>query len=190
MKSDRSPACLYQEPDLVERTVRDFLTEEVDRVLIDDKASLRAHPGSGRPDLQTLARQDRLLQGQHPDLRALQHRAPDRADRPAQGRPPFGGEIIIDETEALIAIDVNTGSHKNRGGDEKNVIYAVNLEAAVRGRPPDPAPQPRRPDHHRLHRHEGAPPPQRHLRADGRGDVARQSQEPHPAHLDSSASCR
>ena len=44
---------------------------------------------------------------------------------------PSGGEIIIDETEALIAIDVNTGSHKNRGGDEKNVIYAVNLEAAA-----------------------------------------------------------
>src|SRR4051812_23550037 len=35
MQSERSPACLYQEPDLVERTVRDFLTEEVDRVLID-----------------------------------------------------------------------------------------------------------------------------------------------------------
>src|SRR5690606_35512238 len=38
MQSERSPACLYQEPDIVERTVRDFLTEEVDRVLIDDKA--------------------------------------------------------------------------------------------------------------------------------------------------------
>ena len=37
MKSDRAPACLYMEPDLVERTVRDFLTEEVDRVLIDNK---------------------------------------------------------------------------------------------------------------------------------------------------------
>src|SRR3954466_5925076 len=37
MKNDRAPACLYMEPDLVERTVRDFLTEEVDRVLIDSK---------------------------------------------------------------------------------------------------------------------------------------------------------
>src|ERR1035438_8463739 len=43
---------------------------------------------------------------------------------------PSGGEIVIDETEALIAIDVNTGSHKNRSGDEKNTLYAVNLEAA------------------------------------------------------------
>src|SRR5690606_18328200 len=44
---------------------------------------------------------------------------------------PSGGEIVIEECEALIAVDVNTGSHKNRGGDEKNVIYAVNLEAAA-----------------------------------------------------------
>ncbi|HEY1764779.1 MAG TPA: ribonuclease E/G, partial [Opitutaceae bacterium] len=38
MQSDRAPSCLYMEPDLVERTVRDFLTEDVDRVLIDNKA--------------------------------------------------------------------------------------------------------------------------------------------------------
>ena len=35
IQTERSPACLYQEPDIVERTVRDFLTEEVDRVLVD-----------------------------------------------------------------------------------------------------------------------------------------------------------
>jgi ribonuclease G len=44
---------------------------------------------------------------------------------------PSGGEIIIDETEALIAIDVNTGSHKQRSGDEKNTLFAVNMEAAI-----------------------------------------------------------
>jgi ribonuclease G len=42
---------------------------------------------------------------------------------------PSGGEIVIDETEALIAIDVNTGSHKSRPGEEKNTILQVNLEA-------------------------------------------------------------
>src|SRR5476651_141364 len=38
MQNDRSPCCLYMEPDIVERTVRDFLTEDIDRVLIDNKA--------------------------------------------------------------------------------------------------------------------------------------------------------
>jgi ribonuclease G len=37
MESDRAPACLYQEPDIVERTVRDFLTEDIDRVLVDNE---------------------------------------------------------------------------------------------------------------------------------------------------------
>jgi ribonuclease G len=74
MLNDKAPCCLYQEPDVVERTVRDFLTEEVDRVL---------------PHFKTLRQQDRALQGQHPDLRALQHRAANRADRPTQGSPPL-----------------------------------------------------------------------------------------------------
>ena len=37
LQNERAPACLYQEPDIVERTVRDFLTEDVDRVLVDNK---------------------------------------------------------------------------------------------------------------------------------------------------------
>ena len=52
MKSDRAPACLYMEPDLVERTVRDFLTEEVDRVLVDRKEDYERTQKTGRPDLQ------------------------------------------------------------------------------------------------------------------------------------------
>ena len=42
-----------------------------------------------------------------------------------------GASLVIDETEALISIDVNTGSHKSRSGDEKNTIFQVNMEAAV-----------------------------------------------------------
>jgi ribonuclease G len=43
---------------------------------------------------------------------------------------PSGGEIVIEETEALISIDVNTGAHKNKSKDGKNFILQVNLEAA------------------------------------------------------------
>lgn len=44
---------------------------------------------------------------------------------------PSGGEIVIEETEALISIDVNTGSHKNKNKDGKDFITQVNLEAAT-----------------------------------------------------------
>jgi ribonuclease G len=131
MQSDRAPSCLYQEPDLVERTVRDFLTEEVDRVLIDDE--------EGHKHTQDLvgqiSKRSRSKIALYKDAIPIFERfnIERQIEQTFQRKValPSGGEIIIDETEALIAIDVNTGSHKNRGGDEKNVIYAVNLEAAV-----------------------------------------------------------
>ncbi|MBL9205883.1 MAG: Rne/Rng family ribonuclease [Opitutaceae bacterium] len=131
MQSDRAPAGLYQEPDLVERTVRDFLTEEVDRVLIDNRDDYER-----TADLVGLiSKRSRSKIAFYKDSIPIFERFNiERQIEQTFHRKvtlPSGGEIIIDETEALIAIDVNTGSHKNRSGDEKNTIYAVNLEAAV-----------------------------------------------------------
>ncbi len=131
MQNDRSPSNLYQEPDLVERTVRDFLTEEVDRVLIDNRADYER-----TADLVGLiSKRSRSKIALYKDSIPIFERFNiERQIEQTFHRKvtlPSGGEIIIDETEALIAIDVNTGSHKNRSGDEKNTIYSVNLEAAV-----------------------------------------------------------
>ena len=131
MKSDRAPACLYMEPDLVERTVRDFLTEEVDRVLIDNKDD---HERTQKLVAQISKRSAGKIAFYKDSIPIFERFNIERQiEQTGQRKVPLpsGGEIIIDETEALIAIDVNTGSHKNRGGDEKNVIYAVNLEAAA-----------------------------------------------------------
>jgi ribonuclease G len=130
MQSERSPACLYMEPDLVERTVRDFLTEDIDRVLIDNKEDF-----SRTQDLVGLiSKRSRSKIALYADSIPIFERfnIERQIEQTGQRRVPLpsGGEIVIDETEALIAIDVNTGSHKNRAGDEKNTLYAVNLEAA------------------------------------------------------------
>jgi len=131
MQSDRSPACLYQEPDIVERTIRDFLTEEVDRVLIDNKDDhercLQAVGQISQRSKSKIA----LYKDSIPIFERFNIERQIEQTFQRKVALPSGGEIIIDETEALIAIDVNTGSHRNKGGDEKNVIYAVNLEAAV-----------------------------------------------------------
>ncbi len=131
MKNDRAPACLYQEPDLVERTVRDFLTEEVDRVLIDSKEDHARTQNLVGQISKRSAGKIALYKDSIPIFERFNIER--QIEQTGQRKVPLpsGGEIIIDETEALIAIDVNTGSHKNRGGDEKNVIYAVNLEAAA-----------------------------------------------------------
>jgi ribonuclease G len=131
MKNDRAPACLYQEPDLVERTVRDFLTEEVDRVLIDSKPD---HERTQKLVAQISKRSAGKIAFYKDSIPIFERFNIERQiEQTGQRKVPLpsGGEIIIDETEALIAVDVNTGSHKNRGGEEKNVIYAVNLEAAA-----------------------------------------------------------
>ncbi|EIP99314.1 ribonuclease, Rne/Rng family [Opitutaceae bacterium TAV1] len=131
LQNERSPACLYQEPDIVERTVRDFLTEEVDRVLIDNTED---HARCQAAVAQISARSRNKIAFYKDNIPIFERFNIERQIEQTFQRKvslPSGGEIIIDETEALIAIDVNTGSHKNKGGDEKNVIYSVNLEAAA-----------------------------------------------------------
>jgi len=130
MQNEKAPTCLYMEPDLVERTVRDFLTEEIDRVLIDNKADherTQALVGliSSRSKSKIAFYSDSIPIFERFNIER-------QIEQTGQRKVPLpsGGEIVIDETEALIAVDVNTGSHKNRSGDEKNTIYAVNLEAA------------------------------------------------------------
>jgi ribonuclease G len=131
MQSERAPACLYQEPDLVERTVRDFLTEDVDRVLIDNQDD---HARTQKLVAQISKRSASKIAYYNDSIPIFERFNIERQiEQTGQRKVPLpsGGEIVIDETEALISIDVNTGSHKSRGGDEKNVIYAVNLEAAT-----------------------------------------------------------
>lgn len=131
METDRAPACLYQEPDIVERTVRDFLTEDIDRVLIDNEADFKR-----TQDLVSLiSSRSRGKIAYYKDSIPVfeRYNIERQIEQTFQRRVtlPSGGEIVIDETEALIAIDVNTGSHKSRSGDEKNTIFQVNMEAAT-----------------------------------------------------------
>jgi ribonuclease G len=130
VQTQRAPTTLYLEPDIVERTVRDFLTEDIDRVLIDSQADYE----------RVLAQVSQISQRSRSKIANYKDNIPiferfnieRQIEQTFQRRVtlPSGGEIVIDETEALIAIDVNTGSHKARPGEEKNTILQVNLEAA------------------------------------------------------------
>jgi ribonuclease G len=131
MDETKKPTCLYVEPDIVGRTVRDFLTEDIDRVMVDKKDDF-----------------DNIID----EVTKISPRSKSKIHRFAEDIPVFerfnierqieqtymrcvplpgGGEIVIEETEALISIDVNTGSHKNKNKDGKDFIVQVNLEAAT-----------------------------------------------------------
>src|SRR6187402_2451157 len=131
MEHDRAPSNLYEEPDIVERTVRDFLTEEIDRVLIDNEDDFKR---TQEFVSQISSRSRGKIAFYKDSIPVFERYNIERQIEQTFQRKvtlPSGGQIVIDETEALIAIDVNTGSHKSRSGDEKNTIFQVNMEAAV-----------------------------------------------------------
>ena len=124
-----APACLFEEPDLIERSVRDFLTDEVDAVIIDDAKSAER--------MQTLVgqiskRAKKSIQhytGVQPIFECFGVKAQIDAAFHRQVWLPCGGYIVIDETEAMIAVDVNTGRNKGAKDMEKTILQ-TNLEAA------------------------------------------------------------
>jgi ribonuclease G len=124
-----SATCVFQEPDLIERTVRDFLTEDVERIVIDSPRNYdRVRDMIGRISKRSTSKVKLYTDSQPVFDRFNITRQLEMAFA-RQVHLKSGGYIVIDETEALVAIDVNTGRHKS-GKDQESTILKVNLEAA------------------------------------------------------------
>ena len=128
IKTRRTPCCIFQEPDLCERVVRDWLTEDVDSIVIDDAESFERL----RTVTALVSRRARAKIRRYDGTAGVfEHYGLERqlADAFARQVPlKSGGYLVIDETEALIAVDVNTGHYKGNGSQE-DAILEVNLEA-------------------------------------------------------------
>ena len=129
IRNNPRPRRVFEEPDLVERTVRDFLTDEIDEVVCDDRAAIdRMNEMVGQISRRARNR-IQFYDGAAPifETFGVQKQIDDAFHRQVWLR--CGGYIVIDETEALVAIDVNTG--RNKGGrDVEKTILQTNLEAA------------------------------------------------------------
>ena len=128
VKNLRTPCCIFQEPDLCERVIRDWLTEDVDSITIDDAAAYE----SMREIASRISRRARAKINRYDGLAGIfDHFGVERQLKNAFARQvalKSGGYLVIDETEALIAVDVNTGHYKGKGSQEE-AIREVNLEA-------------------------------------------------------------
>ena len=129
IKSQPAATCVFQEPDLITRTVRDFLTEDTERIVIDDpKAFERMRDLVRKVDSSSVDKVKHYNESQPIfDRFGITRQLETAFSR--QVHLKSGGYLVIDETEALVAIDVNTGRHKG-GKDQDTTIYKVNLEAA------------------------------------------------------------
>ncbi|MBV8329901.1 MAG: Rne/Rng family ribonuclease [Verrucomicrobia bacterium] len=128
-KTKPAPTILFQEPDLVERTVRDFLTEDISVVYCDDEGSVERMQNLVG---QISKRSKKRIFYYNESLPIFEKFGVQKQIDDAFHRQVWlrcGGYIVIDETEALIAIDVNTGRNKGARDVDKTILQ-TNLEAA------------------------------------------------------------
>jgi ribonuclease G len=129
IKSQPPATCVFQEPDLIERTVRDFLTEDVARIVVDSAPaydrmrSIISRVSTRAANKVKLYNENRPIFDHFNISRQLENAFS------RQVHLKSGGYIVLDETEALVAIDVNTGRHKG-SRDQESTILRVNQEAA------------------------------------------------------------
>src|SRR3984885_15164368 len=129
LETARAPKLLLAEPDLIERTVRDFLTDEVDRIVVDDLDA-----ANRMKDLVGVIskRSQRKIKHYTEAVPIFERFNVDKQIDAALRRQvwlPCGGYLVTHDTEPLAAIDVNTG--RNKGGkDQDKTILQTNLEAA------------------------------------------------------------
>ena len=128
--SAKAPAVLYSELDLVLKTARDLFTDDVEKIIIDDREQHARLVRFVEMFLPGRAKDIELYSGDEPIFDA--YGIEDEIGR-ALGRKvplPSGGYLVIDQAEALTAIDVNTGRYVGKGSkDLEETALKTNLEA-------------------------------------------------------------
>ena len=124
----KAPALLYREPSLVERLLRDLLSEDVASIRLDDQKAFERVLELVRALEPSLAPRVRLHSG--PVALMEEHGVTAEVERALRSKVwlPGGGYIVINQTEALVAIDVNTGRFVGTSQLEDTLLQA-NLDA-------------------------------------------------------------
>jgi ribonuclease E len=129
IKKAKTPAPIYQESDMITRTIRDIFNAEIDTIWIDEPAAFERAQEFLRVVMPRFVNRLKLYDEKVPifhkygiedEIAKIQRRRVDL---------PEGGSIVIDQTEALVAIDVNSGNFRVEN-DAERTAYEMNLRAA------------------------------------------------------------
>jgi ribonuclease E len=124
-----APFLIHQESDVVVRAIRDYLRRDIGEILIDNavvhERALK-HVEQMRPDY---ANRVKLYNGDVPLFSHYQIESQIESAFQREVRLPSGGSIVIDPTEALISIDINS-ARATKGSDIEETAFNTNLEAA------------------------------------------------------------
>ncbi|HEF0122047.1 ribonuclease E [Citrobacter sp. FDAARGOS_156] len=129
-ESRPAPFLIHQESNVIVRAFRDYLRQDIGEILIDNPKVMemaRQHIAAlGRPDFSSKIK---LYTGEIPLFSHYQIESQIESAFQREVRLPSGGSIVIDSTEALTAIDINS-ARATRGGDIEETAFNTNLEAA------------------------------------------------------------
>jgi len=129
IKKVKSPAEIYQESDMITRTIRDTFTNDIDEIVVDEKSAFEHAQEFLQFVMPKFADRIRYHEGKSPLFHHFRIEDEIAKIQMKKVPLPMGGSIVIEQTEALVAIDVNSGSYRAEGNAEETA-FQINLQAA------------------------------------------------------------
>ena len=126
----KAPFLIYQESKLFIRALRDYLRNDIGEILIDEESLYNDARDFMQQVMPNALRKLKLYQDDTPLFSRYQIETQIESAFDRQVRLPAGGSIVIDQTEALTAIDINSAK-ATKGGDIEETAFHTNCEAAV-----------------------------------------------------------
>src|SRR5687767_10579282 len=129
IKKTTAPVDIYEESDMIIRTIRDIFTGDVDTIFIDEPKAFERAKEFLQIVMPRYVNRLQLYEGREPLFH--KYSLDDEIAKINQRHVPLkgGGSLVIDQTEALVAIDVNSGSFRTDGSAEESA-YQLNQLAA------------------------------------------------------------
>jgi ribonuclease E len=124
-----APEFLFQESNVIIRAIRDYLRQDIGEVIVDNKEAFDLAAEFIRQVMPNYRSKVKLYQDDIPLFNRYQIESQIETAFQREVKLPSGGSIVIDPTEALVSIDINS-SRATKGGDIEETARQTNLEAA------------------------------------------------------------